>query len=520
MLRDKQKRISHFLLSLFILMLPAMHMPLHADLTTLAKNDPIPMFTTLNLDDSLLLTREQLLYKFDGSGGRDYDWADKKRNRVNISISPFAQNADRGKTIKGSQLCTESPIPNPLGCSTRVDTPLGDLTGRTNMIALLYNNGCVNTATSLPAGQCLDNGCPNPDAALPGKQCLPPVLTAALNQLFPETAQGSGIRPGLNDEANIDPEERFGFFSFPIKYRKRGLRVEASGLLWYGFGLQLQTGFSTIRQVHEETINLTDEDTFTPKTSTVTEPNVNNFLMEQIIAITDELEIDFCNDFIETSMEDVRFNLFWRAAFPINEDAENTWARFLTIPYFKASGSFSPVKIDNGRHFFAAPFGDNGHASAGLTAGVNLDFLETIEIGGEVGWTHFFKKDYCNMPIPNNEFQNNLFPFSTNVSIQPGENWYFCARLAAYHFLDRLSMHFEWYVLDHQPDHICLQTPDPAFTPEVLECQSSFKVKLGNAGFNYDLSPNFGVGFLWQIPFSQRNAYRSSTIMVGLNVTF
>src|SRR5438128_11291315 len=99
MLRDKQKKLSHFLLSLPLLLFAAMHMPLHADLTCLAKNDPIPMFTTLNIDDALLLTREQLLYKFDGSGGRDYEWADKKRNHVNISISPFAQNADRAKTI-------------------------------------------------------------------------------------------------------------------------------------------------------------------------------------------------------------------------------------------------------------------------------------------------------------------------------------------------------------------------------------------------------------------------------------
>ena len=124
------------------------------------------------------------------------------------------------------------------------------------------------------------------------------------------------------------------------------------------------------------------------------------------------------------------------------------------------------------------------------------------------------------MPIPNNEFQTNLYPFSTEVSIQPGDNWYFGARIAAYHFIDNLSMYFEWFVLDHQKDDICLKNPDPAFVPEVLECISTFKTKLGNAGFNYDLSPNIGIGFLWQIPFSQRNSYRSSTIMAGLNVTF
>jgi len=509
MLRDKQKKISHVLLSLFVV-LTAMHMPMHADLTTLAKNDPIPMFTTLNIDDALLLTREQLLYKFDALSGWDYEWADKKRDHVNISISPFAQNADRGKTIKGQKVNDIIVSADcPTDCNLQIlDTPLGDLTGRTNMIALLY-------------------GQPSPVLV------TMPVLAAASNGLFPG-------RVGLNDEANIDPDQRLGFFSFPIKYRKRGLRMEGTGLISCGVGLRIQTGFSTIRQVRQATINLTDTATFEGKNIAGSDleevkNNVNEFLMDQLFAIANEIDIDLCDDFVETSMEDVRFNLFWRDFFPVNEDAESSWARFLAIPYLQVSGSFSPVKIDDGRRFFAAPFGNNGHASAGLTAGVNLDFIETIEIGGEVGFTHFFKRDFCNMPVPTSEFQNNLYPFSTNVSIQPGENWHFCARLAAYHFLDRLSMHFEWYVLDHQSDHIDVRgplelfpaqpsatPPVPAvvFMPEVLECQSSFKVKLGNIALNYDFSPNFNVGLLWQIPFSQRNAYRSSTIMAGLNVTF
>ena len=81
-------------------------------------------------------------------------------------------------------------------------------------------------------------------------------------------------------------------------------------------------------------------------------------------------------------------------------------------------------------------------------------------------------------------------------------------------------MHFEWIVVDHKQDKITLATANPAFLPGVLEQRSTFKAKLGNAGFNYDISPNIGLGFLWQIPFSQRNSYRSSTVMAGINVTF
>ncbi len=92
--------------------------------------------------------------------------------------------------------------------------------------------------------------------------------------------------------------------------------------------------------------------------------------------------------------------------------------------------------------------------------------------------------------------------------------------MAAYHFVGNLSMYFEWFVIDHKKDEITLKVPDKAFLPEVLESTTSFKVKLANAALNYDISPNIGLGFLWQIPFSQRNAYRSSTLMLGINITF
>src|SRR5205085_5414696 len=103
MLRDKQKNLPQSLFSLFMLALSIAHIPIHADLTALAKNDAIPMFSTLNLDDALLLTREQLFYK-------DVDWAEKKHNRVRFSVSPFAQNADRGKTIKGERCSLPDPL--------------------------------------------------------------------------------------------------------------------------------------------------------------------------------------------------------------------------------------------------------------------------------------------------------------------------------------------------------------------------------------------------------------------------
>jgi hypothetical protein len=492
MLRDTQKNFLKNLLTLFICMLSVVPVITRADLTSYNKTDAIPPFSTLNWDDSHLLTKTQLLY-------RDYDWAEKKRSHAVLSISPFAQNADRGKTIQGRRCVLPFPFDNECGQPV-VDTPLGDLTGRTGMIALMYNTNNV-----------WPGGVTDPLIAF-AKQ---PVLLAAYQEFFP-----SGI--GLNDEANIDPHQLYAFFSFPLKYRKRGLRFDTA-IEFYNFGLRMQGGFSTIRQVREDTIDLTGfepEDGFVPVTPSLQNvTNIENFLMKKFDDIAEESGIGTCEDFINSSAEEFRFYLYWRQAFAINEDADTDWAKFLLIPYLEVGASVSPGLREDGYKFFSAPFGNNGHPSAGFTAGINFDFRETIEIGGEIGYTHFFERTYCR-PVPNNEFQTNLYPFSTRVKVNPGDNWYFGARLAAYHFIDNLSMYFEWFVLDHHKDEIDLVCPDPAFVPGVLECISSFKTKLGNAGFNYDLSPNIGLGFLWQIPFSQRNYYRSSTIMAGLNVTF
>ncbi len=513
MLRDKQKNILSYLTTLFICILFT-HLPTRADLTSLAKNDAIPVFSTLNWDDLHLLTKRQLEYK-------EYDWAEKKRDRFVLSISPFAQNADRGKTIKGSHTVVPCNFVDDCG-NTVLDTPLGDLTGRTGMIPLLYSN------TMKDSDGKITNIWPGGKKTAAEAFADKPALLNAYKKFFTEPSLPPCEDPnsqcsvkGYNSEANIDPHQLYGYFSFPLKYRKRGIRFDTA-IGFYDFGIRLQTGVATIRQVREDTFDLTNNeaDTFEPLTPTLREKtDVEHFLMEQLDDIAEQSNIDLC-DFINTSAEETRIYAYWRHAFAINEDADNSWAKFLFIPYLEAGGSFSPGKKETSHKFFSVPFGNNGHPSAGFTAGFNLDFKETIEIGGEVGYTHFFSKDFCNMPIPNNEFQMNLYPFSTDVSIQPGDNWYFGARIAAYHFVDRLSMYFEWFVLDHHEDSYCLKTPDPAFVPEVLECISSFKTKLGNAGFNYDLSPNIGLGFLWQIPFSQRNSYRSSTIMAGLNVTF
>jgi hypothetical protein len=177
---------------------------------------------------------------------------------------------------------------------------------------------------------------------------------------------------------------------------------------------------------------------------------------------------------------------------------------------------------------FSLPFGNNGHHSIGATGGINLDFVETVEIGAEAGITHFFAREFCDLRIPNimngrqpaNQCQLGIFPFSTQACVQPGFNWHFTAKLQCYHFIDRLSFYFQYVLVHHEHDHITLRNPDPAFAPCVLEEMSNFTAQMGYFSLYYDISPRLNLGVLVQLPFQQQNAYRSTTVMFSLWSTF
>ena len=438
-------------------------------LTSLLRNDPYPVYNSLD-PHTFLYTRKKLRLK-----GYDLDpWND----HASISISPFGQNANYAKDIQGNYI------------------PLGDINGRWDMLALLDGN--------LPAGK-----------------TLPPALVTASANIFP-----GGV--GLNDPDMIDCTQLFGFFSFPMVYRKRGVRFEVDAMLGGDFGLSVQSGVAdmcqTLTQDPCPRIDLTTQSTKDPWKGNsdcnvpITKCTIEKYLMDQFKIITEEIGLDAGN-FHTFSVEETRLNLFWRHAFPINQDEEE-WPEFLLLPFAQMSGSISPGKEKNPNKAFGLPFGNNRHYSAGFNAGLNMDFYDTLEIGGEFGYTHFFRRSCMELRVPNSPCQQGIFPFSTSVNYQPGANWNFGGKLSAYHFLNNLSMYFQYQFITHEKDKICVINRDPAYTPEVLEQASDWKVQLANIGFNYDCSPNILLGFFWQAPLAQKRAYKSTTIMFTFNATF
>lgn len=428
-------------------------------LSNYAKNDPYPVFTTLQPHHYL-----NTYHTDDLKGWKTYFI----RERFALSLSPFGQNADTGKNIKNEQV------------------PLGDLEGRWYMLGLLFG-------------------------ATPQGQTLPPVLATARAALFPTIPPGTPIDPQI-----IDPNEQFGYFSIPLTYRKRGLRVEFETMLCGDVGLQVQGGVADICQTVTAFNNLTPNNFTPPQTfPNLTTANVNTFIMNQRKNIEQQLGRDFGN-FHQFSLEDIRLNLFWRHAYLINEYRES-WPTFLLIPFVTVGFSGAVSKKRDYAFAFSVPFSNNDHNAFGAEGGLNFDFAETIEVGGHAGITYFFGKDISGFPVPTHECQSGIFPFTTDVSFHPGYNWHFGLKMNARHFLGKLSFYFQYVLINHQDDKITLKKPDPAFLPEILEARSTWKVQVANMAFNYDISPHISLGFLWQAPLSQRNAYRSSTVMFSFN---
>lgn len=443
-----------------------------------SRNNPDPMYTTQDPEEYLVTRTKNRLKGLPIE--IDYD------ERINISLTVGGQNATQGTPVNG--VCNA-----PTGNGTFSCTELGDLNGKWDMIALLYG--------PLPIGQ-----------------TLPPQLTTARSVLFPTVPAGAVI----NDPNQIDPNQQYGFFSIPAKYRTVFVRVEANAQIVGGLGAKLQGGFSNIRQT------VTAFNDQTPNTDSTTPPacpipslpacGIKQQLTDQLPTIAAQIGLDICN-FNQTSMEDVRAIAYWRQVFDLNENRPQ-YPRVLVMPFLELGGTLAVGKPRKWSQAFGLSFGNNDHNSVGISAGIDLDFTQTIEIGARVGYTHFFKRDFCDFRVPTSIYQSGIYPFATNVSVQPGGNVDFAAKMSVYHFLDNLSFYFQYVLIQHRDNETTLKTPDPAFMPELIDCKSNWKVQLANASFNYDISPNIALGFLWQIPLSQRNAFKSTTVMFSFTATY
>lgn len=464
---------AHILLCVIIVM----HTPVVANLTTLNNQDPIPMFEARD-PQLYLLDREKAFL-------RGEPWANCMHDHASLSISVFGQSANNGKRINGRGFVVNDEDNIIDGVDTSL-VPLGDIINRTSLLALFYG--------------------PTPEG-----QTVTPTLQAARDALFP------GQTGVLNDPRFIDENQNFGFDSIEMQYRTKGLRLLLQALFHADFGLSVQTTVASKKQTLQRVVRRTLDSVTNFEGLNGTE--VNDVLSEELNTILDDLDLKLTPDCPLTSIEEVRFNVFGRHIFELNE-CECDWPYLLIIPFGEVSGSISPGRKRDVNTVYDVTFGNNGHPALGFSLGIAFDFVETIELSGEVGYTYFFSRRVENLPVPTSEFQSNIFPFRTDVHVKPGTNWHFAGKIAAHHFVDKFSMFFQYFMMEHKEDTITLVTPNEVFLPDALAETTCFKVKVANIGITYDISQNTSLGFLWQAPLSQRNAYRSSTVLFSFNARF
>lgn len=470
-------------------------------LSSYSRSDPYPMYTAID--------PHTFLYRRTIQQMKGEDTVYNTREYLGVHLSVFSQTAKCGRSACycGCTPCccstqdgdTFPPCGNyqPFCC----DAALGDLEfGPWAMIPTLFG--------PFPCGY---SNYPSP------------TLQVAQQHLFPSPQFAAGA---INDPQVLGlngtfPNQTLGVLTFPLTYSKWGFRTELDFQISSAFGIMLQTGVADICQTGTFSFCKVGGACCTDSNTNFGAPD-NTDVQKYLICQTEKIAQELCYDlrqFHETSIEDIRLIGYWRKAYWVNRGREG-WPEFLAIPFVTLGGTFATGKTKCPTKVFGVPFGNNGHHSIGASTGIDLDFVRTIEIGGEVGLTHFFSREVCNFPLPTNAFQSGIFPFKTDVKICPGFNWHFGLKMLAYQFLDRLSGYFEWIVVTHQDDKIRPKKCDPAFKPEVLEKRSCWQSQFGNLGFYYDISPCITLGFLWQIPLAEKGAYRSSTVLLSLSAFF
>jgi len=460
---------------------------------------------------------------------------------ISFSASGFRQSANLGRNID------------------KVVVELGDLRGRWNMLGLMY----------------LGNGAD------------PSVVDCLMHALGLDTMTPADCLVGvtncidyISNPKNSDPLKQFGFFSIPMIYRKDGLRFEFEMKLFCNVGIKIEGGVTEILQTavfNDQTCQATGplcalvctnatgpscttgaiSGTNPPCLQTVVNSgalDVEQFtseckrlviqrIMDQRELVAKALGLNIKN-FCIRGPEDTYLSLYWRKVMPVNQHREE-WPYFLLMPFAAFEVVAPSGKKVNPNQLFAVPTGNNGHWGIGGMAGVNFDFVNTIEFGLQSSMTHWLPRSYCNAPVPTHDLQQGMFPYKADYRLHPGTNWTFSASLYAYHFLDRLSCLAQYIAVTHCGDcfdcvnikpldcHLnCIPNASGVSgnpieigdTPIVLtgkmSNESKWKSQVINATLTYDLSPHIAIGVLWQFPVSRRNAYRSTTILGSVIATF
>lgn len=485
--------------------------------TTLNKSDPNPFYNTVFPFELLFDWEKDYLHN---------KICCENNQHFYVAASPFFQFANKGTNINGRL------------------AELGDLTGRWNMIAVLPY-ASINEKAADPTAPAANTLCQPVGTstlqwiAVNTLECIEGVFEG---KSYPDQLKSIPGLISLQDQVDL-----LGFFSVPLKYKKKGIRFQAGGRLGCGFGASFDVGVSNIQQF-ASFIDLTASTTCvksevcltTCPTGTIpliyclnpfNTAEVSNGQWQQVVncihknimdnlkTIADASNLSLCN-YDKTSLEDMHVELFWRNAFCVNNNKSRDWPRFLLVPFFIIGATFATGQEANPDVMFALPSGNNGHNEGDFLAGLGIDFQDTIEVGAEAGFVHFRPREYGCFRMPNNTNQSTFYPYQTAVCVKPGNTWHVGAFMTARNFLGHWSFWGQYAYITHNKDSICLLEPDPNWQPQLVECVSDWNVQVFNAALNYEISPGMSLGVFAQIPLARYNAYRESQFLGNIFLSF
>ncbi len=458
--------------------------------SSLNKSDPCPMFNCVDPQD-FLTSNYRAQFK-----GMETEYPVPET--FSMALNVFMQKANRGRDLEGHKVY------------------LGDLQGRWNVVGLFYD---------------------------------PVVAEKIFSQSYisSDTQGYADCVEFITTPTNADPNQNFGFFQVPVSYKKYGVRFEFNLQITNDIGFRLDLGVVDIKQT-ASFIDLTSAAYTTscygntPSSGQITcagEDCCNNTIccidtyacdcktfvikdiMRQFCKVARTIGLDI-SDFSTTGGEDPILSLYLRHVYDVNTNRQS-FPLILFTPFLVVEGTIPIGKLQNYSKAFSLSTGNNGHAGLGFYGGFNVDFVDTVAIGFDAGMMHYFPKEFPCYWFPTNCLQSGIFPVKLPVKISPGTNWRFNAQMAAYHFLDRLSFYVQYSFVTHETDCLeVLQEPPPGqnIIVEQARTLTRWQSQFATSSLYYDISPNITLGLVWQAPISQRNAYRSMTILGSIVATF
>ena len=382
---------------------------------------------------------------------------------------------------------------------------LGNIHGNLGMIPLMYGS-------------------------VPNGQTRAPLLTSATAINFPtwiNPATGLTTTPSIATESLVDQKQNFGFFTVPLKYNKIGARFSSSLRIMNYFELSLHGGICDMKQtctgLVDQTSKVANLDIFpdgsvtTVTSSTVKYVQAN--VMQNYKAIFTQMGIN-ADNWQKTGAEDFSAYLTWRCNLPLNihQDPED-WSQFVLIPHVKIGGTFATAPVRDEDVLFSLPLGNNGHNALHASGGFTLDFKDSIELSIDGGITKFMDRT-ATYRVPTSLYQSVLFPYKADMIVSPGSTIHMNIGMHAYHFLDKVSCFCLYTYASHKRDTATLTTPNSIFYANRWADDTAWKVQMAHVGFSYDLAPNLNFGLVWQMPITQRAAYKANTLQFSAVVTF